>query len=64
MGRCPREPELAQMLADPLTQALMRSDGVDESSLRDLVEEARLRIADAEEDGPATSRRGTSDADR
>ncbi len=50
MGHCPREPALAQMLADPLTQALMRSDGVDEDRLLDLVEEARLRIADAEQD--------------
>ncbi len=50
MGHCPREPELAQMLADPLTQALMRSDGVDEDRLLHLVEEARLRIADAEQD--------------
>ena len=42
------EPPLSQMLEDPLTQALMESDGVDPRELRELLSEARQRIADAE----------------
>jgi hypothetical protein len=48
MGNCHREPPLSQMLDDPLTQALMESDGVDPRDLRDLLSEARQRIAEAE----------------
>jgi hypothetical protein len=47
--RC-REPSLAQVLDDPLTQVLMLSDGVDLSELRHLIDQARQRIA-ASEDG-------------
>ena len=42
------EPPLSQMLEDPLTQALMESDGVDPRELRELLSEARQRIAEAE----------------
>jgi hypothetical protein len=45
---CCREPSLSQVLTDPLTQVLMRSDGVDASDLCDLITEARQRIADAD----------------
>ena len=44
------EPPLSQMLADPLTKALMESDGVDPRALRDLLDEARQRIAEADAD--------------
>ncbi len=43
-----REPPLAQVLDDPMTQVLMLSDGVDLRELRHLIEEARQRIADSE----------------
>jgi hypothetical protein len=48
MGHFHCEPPLSQMLEDPLTQALMESDGVDLRALRDLLCEARQRIAEAE----------------
>ena len=41
------EPPLSQMLDDPLTQALMDSDGVDPRALRELLSEAQQRIAGA-----------------
>jgi hypothetical protein len=41
------EPPLSQMLDDPLTQALMDSDRVDPCALRELLSEARQRIAGA-----------------
>jgi len=41
------EPSLSQMLADPLTQVLMQSDGVKVGDLQALISEARLRIAGA-----------------
>lgn len=49
-----REPNLSQMLEDPLMHALMRSDGVEPSALRHLLSEAWQRIAGAED---AASRR-------
>jgi hypothetical protein len=41
------EPPLSQMLDDPLTQVLMDSDGVDLQALRELLTEAKQRIAEA-----------------
>ncbi len=41
------EPPLSLMLEDPLTQALMESDGVDPRMLDALISEARDRIAAA-----------------
>jgi hypothetical protein len=35
------------MLEDPLTQVLMASDGVDPRELRELISEARQRIAES-----------------
>jgi hypothetical protein len=59
MGYFHCEPPLSQMLEDPLTQALMESDGVDPRELRDLLSEARQRIAEAEpaDTGDGGSRR-------
>ncbi len=48
MGQFHCEPPLSQMLEDPLTRALMESDGVDPRELRELLSEARQRIAAAE----------------
>jgi hypothetical protein len=47
MGNFRCEPSLTQMLADPMMQVLMESDGVDPQDLRDLLSAARRRIADA-----------------
>jgi hypothetical protein len=47
MGQFHCEPPLSQMLEDPLTQALMESDKVDPRELRELISEARQRIAEA-----------------
>ena len=47
MGDFHCEPPLSQMLEDPLTQALMASDGVDPRDLRELLTAARRRIAAA-----------------
>lgn len=44
MNDC-REPPLAQVLDDPMTQVLMLSDGVDPRELRHLIDEARQRMA-------------------
>jgi hypothetical protein len=46
MGHFHCEPPLSQMLEDPLTRLLMQSDGVDPRRLRDLLDEAKQRIAD------------------
>jgi hypothetical protein len=43
-----REPPLAQVLDDPMTQVLMLSDGVDPRELHHLIEKARQRIAESE----------------
>ena len=48
MGHFHCEPPLSQMLEDPLTHALMESDGVDPRDLREIISEARQRIAEAE----------------
>jgi hypothetical protein len=48
MGHFHCEPPLSQMLEDPLTRALMASDGVDPRALRDLLSAARQRISEAE----------------
>ena len=48
-----REPPLAQVLDDPMTQVLMLSDGVDRHELNHLIKEARQRIADAEGEPPS-----------
>ena len=45
-----REPSLAQLLADPLIQALMASDGVDRGELDTIIEAARRRIERAHDD--------------
>lgn len=41
------EPALNDMLADPITQLLMRRDGVQEAEIRRLAHRLRLRQADA-----------------
>jgi hypothetical protein len=46
------EPSLTQMLEDPLTRALMLSDGVDAHALQHLLSEVRQRIAEADTGGP------------
>ena len=51
MGHFHCEPPLSQMLEDPLTQALMESDGVDPRELRELLDEARQRIAESKPAG-------------
>ncbi|HEX4111475.1 MAG TPA: hypothetical protein VH020_02980 [Stellaceae bacterium] len=38
-----REPALDEMLTDPMTQALMASDGVDAEKVKDLLAAARRR---------------------
>jgi hypothetical protein len=48
MACYPCEPQLSQVLDDPVTRALMASDGVDLSALRRLLDEAKQRIAKAE----------------
>jgi hypothetical protein len=53
MGNFHGEPPLSQMLEDPVTQALMRSDGVDRHALQTLLRAARRRIAEAERPRPA-----------
>jgi hypothetical protein len=55
MGHFHCEPPLSQMLEDPMTRAIMASDGVDPRELRDLLREARQRIAEAD---PRPSRPG------
>ena len=50
-----REPPLAQVLDDPMTQVLMLSDGVDLRELRHLIKEARQRMAESESDAPPES---------
>ncbi len=44
MERVCREPSLAQLLADPMTQALMASDGVAPGELDDVIAAARRRM--------------------
>jgi hypothetical protein len=51
-----REPPLAQVLDDPLTQVLMMSDGVDPRELRHIIEKARQRIAESEAPSPPGKR--------
>jgi hypothetical protein len=48
-----REPPLAQVLDDPMTQVLMLSDGVDLRELHHLIKEARQRIAESESEAPS-----------
>jgi len=38
---CGREPNLSEVLADPIVQALMRSDGVDSEQLAAILHRAR-----------------------
>lgn len=40
------EPGLNEMLADPMTQLLMRRDGVQEAEIRRLASRLRQRLAD------------------
>ena len=58
MGNFRCEPSLSQMLADPLTQVLMESDGVDPQHLRDLLSAARRRIDEAHSGDFHAGRRG------
>jgi hypothetical protein len=39
------EPRLDEMFQDPMTQALMQSDGIDEQEVKNLLREARDRYA-------------------
>jgi hypothetical protein len=48
MGDFHCEPPLSQMLEDPVTQAVMASDGVDRDALRLLLRDAKRRIAETE----------------
>jgi hypothetical protein len=50
MERICREPSLAQLLADPIVQALMASDRIDRGELDEIIETARRRIERARED--------------
>jgi len=50
MERSCREPSLAQLLADPMVQALMASDGVDRAELDEVIATARKRIEQAHGD--------------
>jgi len=52
-----REPPLAQVLDDPMTQVLMLSDGVDQRELEHIIAEARQRIAESDGDVPGRPRR-------
>lgn len=40
------EPRLEELLTDPLTEALMRRDGVSVSSLRELISSTRKGLMD------------------
>jgi hypothetical protein len=53
MSKTRGEPQLSQVLDDPMTQVLMLSDGVDPRQLHHLIEEARQRIAAADRDEPS-----------
>jgi len=57
MGDFHCEPPLSQMLEDPVTQALMASDGVDRDTLKMLLREAQRRIAEAAPTAPRRPRR-------
>lgn len=48
MGNFHCEPPLSQMLEDPVTQAVMASDGVGRDDLESLLREAQQRIAESE----------------
>ena len=52
MSKTRAEPQLSQVLDDPMTQVLMLSDGVDPRDLHHLIKEARERIAAADRDEP------------
>ena len=56
MGKFRCEPSLSQMLADPMMQILMESDGVDPEALRDLLSAARQRIDEAHREDFAAGR--------
>ena len=56
MGKFRCEPSLSQMLADPMTQILMESDGVDPDALHDLLSAARQRIDAAHREDYAANR--------
>ncbi len=56
MGDFHGEPPLSQVLEDPVTQAVMASDGVDRDALRTLLREAKRRIAETEPTPPAPRR--------
>ncbi len=55
------EPALSDMLADPITQLLMRRDGVQEAEIRRLASRLRQaeerRAADGRDDRAASARR-------
>ena len=53
MSKTRAEPQLSQVLDDPMTQVLMLSDGVDPRDLHHLIKEARERIAAADRDEPS-----------
>jgi len=40
-----REPNIAEMIADPVVQAVMQRDGISEAALRSFIDQARLMVA-------------------
>jgi hypothetical protein len=44
MGCAQREPDLNDLIADPIVQAVMRRDAVKEQELRGLIERVRLSL--------------------
>ena len=47
------EPQLRELLNDPIVQILMTRDAVEESSLLDLIDDVRRRMSDADEVHPS-----------
>ena len=45
-GSVEREPSLAEMLADPIVQLLMRRDGVDPVALCGIIAKAQARLCE------------------
>ncbi len=56
-GQFSGEPALEDLIADPIVQAVMRVDGLDEADLRRIVSQARQGLTEV----PAHSREFTQD---
>jgi hypothetical protein len=59
-----REPSLADAMADPLIQALMRADGVDPDELRALMRGTARRVELTVHVPQSTARRAAAAADQ